>query len=161
MALIATVGAADANSYVTLAEANDYFLNHPYASTWSSADNREEALIYATILLDTMVTWFGITQTTTQALQWPRSNIEGVNEDTIPIPVKYATHELALHLVSNSQLFDEETLRELEVGPINLKFNVDDIIQVLPRLVLAFISVYGQARTGNAGAVQNVKLIRV
>jgi len=64
MALVlnATPGAADANSYATVADADAYHEGHLYASAWTSASNttKEQALVMATRWLDAQVRWAGV-----------------------------------------------------------------------------------------------------
>lgn len=100
----ATVGAADANSYLTLAEAQDYADSDMNAADWYAAttDQRTRALITATRNLD-LVGFVGTRSTTTQALAWPRTGYTTTEKtygaDEIPDEIKRATWELANSLV--------------------------------------------------------------
>lgn len=161
MALIATLGGTDSNSYVTVVEAGLYFDNHVYASAWATVPNAEATLIYAATLLDTLVNFFGLKETLTQSMEWPRilpttSDYDGI----IPKQIKNAQCELALYLLSNDSVIDQESLSKLSLGPIKLDFNVDTIWQSLPPIVTAMVSGFGQIRSTNSGAVSNVALIR-
>ena len=81
MALIATPGDPDANSYLTVAEAEAYYENRLYTTAWDDAviaGTEEAALIQATARLD-QLDYIGITvddyldtEEPTQALKWPR-----------------------------------------------------------------------------------------
>lgn len=74
LVLIVTPGAADANSYATLADAEAYALTLPVANDWNAASTEQKnaALVQATRLMDTL-RWKGYrTNYSTQALQWPR-----------------------------------------------------------------------------------------
>jgi hypothetical protein len=57
MALDATVGGANANSYLTVTEATAYFATRLYSSVWTAASNgdKEAALIWATRLIDAKI----------------------------------------------------------------------------------------------------------
>lgn len=160
MPLDATIAGATSNSYIDVDYANTYFTHHPYSNDWDGSD-KEISLVYATMLLDTVVDWIGEKQTTTQALKWPRILEDNLYYNEIPSELGRATCELALHLIKNTQLFESETIEKLTVGPIKLDFNVDDITQLLPQLVVAMISNYGSVLSGDAGGIQTPRLIRV
>lgn len=104
--IIATVGAANANSYITLAEAQAYADGDINAAEWdgSTTDQKKRALITATRNLD-LVGFVGTRSTTTQALAWPRKDFR-TSEKTyanneIPAEIKLATWELAKALVKD------------------------------------------------------------
>src|SRR5688572_1750094 len=96
--LVATAGAANANSYALLAEANAYHDARLHSEDWTgaSADTRTVALIMATRLLDAMYVWDLYPTDATQALQWPRNGmlaanrLEGVPSNEIPPELKNA-----------------------------------------------------------------------
>jgi hypothetical protein len=128
LTLVATAGASNANSYITLADAETYFLARPFASTWNAATStnalKEQALVFATKLLD-REKWHGTKGITTagastQALAWPRQWAPTLEADavpqpiaeyfidttigyysslTVPTPIKDATCELALEIL--------------------------------------------------------------
>lgn len=104
--IIATAGAADANSYITLAEAQAYADGDIDAVEWyaASTDQRTRALITATRNLD-LVGFVGTRSTTTQALAWPRKDFKTTEktyaDDEIPAEIKTATWELAKSLVKD------------------------------------------------------------
>jgi hypothetical protein len=67
-------GLANANSYATLAEGNDYNGMHLYGDGWFKAPpaTRTKALVTATRVIDVQVQFDGYRASTTQALAWPR-----------------------------------------------------------------------------------------
>lgn len=78
MALIATPRASDANSYLSVAEADAILDNRLNTTAWDDSLQQEEALIQATYRLD-QYDYVGITadeyletEEPTQALKWPR-----------------------------------------------------------------------------------------
>src|SRR5215510_7168932 len=89
MALIATSGASNANSYITQVE----------AAVYSPA--QEAAIQLATLQLDLYLAWQGTRTYPTQALAWPRTGVfyhdTGmlIPPDTIPEWLKRATAEQA------------------------------------------------------------------
>lgn len=125
--IIATPGAADANSFITLAEFAYYHerrlpLDPPVITT---GDTAARNVIMATRILSAMVvpkrtlrwdrngkpyhytsrTWTGTVTTSTQALAWPRTGMydrfgRELADDTIPVDLKDATSELAGQLGS-------------------------------------------------------------
>jgi hypothetical protein len=118
--LVSTVGAATANSYTSLLQADTYFAARPGSSDWFDANSSEKelALITATRVLD-QFDYTGIPVTvldddieagysesaTPQALKWPR--VLNTNGDlirnyiitVIPPPIQRAQCEVALWLL--------------------------------------------------------------
>ena len=100
MALNATLGASDANSYVTLEEADAYFEDRMHSSAWDTAENPEALLITASQMLDWYIKWKGSKSTASQFMQWPRSGAirsDGteIDDDVLPPEVKIAVFEQA------------------------------------------------------------------
>lgn len=99
---------AGANSYVTLAYANDYFaIDVNAASTWAALTdpNKELYLQAATRILDQKVKWKGDKVDETSALRWPRTGVydrdDILIEDTeIPDQLKEVVCEMAKYLLS-------------------------------------------------------------
>ena len=98
--ITATVGSATANSYLTIAAADTLSESMLGTLAWTTAttDQKTRALITATRGLDTLV-WIGSRTTTTQALDWPRSDVacDGVEyaDNIIPEQLQYSTFDLA------------------------------------------------------------------
>ena len=107
--LIATVGAANANSYLSLAGANSIAEGMIGTLSWASAtdENKAKALITATNGLETLG-WIGSRTTTTQALAWPRTDAacgdKSYGDDEIPREVELATFDLANALLGDPAL---------------------------------------------------------
>lgn len=109
--IVATVGSASANSFVTLAEAATYMESRLNGSTWetdASTDTKNRALVEATRWLS-VLPWQGARVDSTQALSWPRAWAPDPDSpnlaydyfatDAIPVRVKDATCELAFQFV--------------------------------------------------------------
>lgn len=147
----ATVGGANANSYVDVTFAAAYFDDRLHSSVWSNAsnDDRDRSLIMATREIDTRIAWDGYKVTETQALDWPRSglyddNRDYVDEDTLPIELKNAVCEYALVLLGTDTLAPQETgLESLVVDVIELKFKTSDRLQPIPPNVFGPLSKWG------------------
>lgn len=100
MALNATLGASDANSYVTLSEATAYFENRMHASDWEDVNDQSKLLISSSQMLDWYINWKGNKATVAQSMQWPREGAirpDGtvIENDVLPAEVKTAVYELA------------------------------------------------------------------
>ena len=130
----ATVKDANANSYVTLTEANTYFETVPDSSTWANKtdDQKNRALISATRWIDSFV-YYGDRCDDGQALKFPRNNyqVDGVELacSTIPINIKYAQYELARALANDSEAMTgnvgtDGNIEEVKLGDIQVKYNI-------------------------------------
>ena len=164
----ATVKDANANSYVTLTEANTYFETVPDSSTWTDKtdDQKNRALISATRWIDSFV-FYGDRCDDGQALKFPRNNyqVDGVELacSTIPLNIKYAQYELARALANDTGAITGTTgtdgnFSEVNLGDIEVKYNTDsqgtgsinNILDVYPWLQ----SYLGAYMLGGAGTFQ-------
>ena len=164
----ATVKDANANSYVTLTEANTYFETVPDSSTWTNKtdDQKNRALISATRWIDSFV-FYGDRCDDGQALKFPRNNyqVDGVELacSTIPLNIKYAQYELARALANDTDAMTGNTgtdgnFSEVKLGDIEVKYNtasqgtgsVNNILDVYPWLQ----SYLGTYILGGAGSFQ-------
>lgn len=132
--LVATVGSATANSYVTVAEGDTYFDERLNVSAWTdaAADDKARALIMATRRID-MEEFEGEKAASGQALQWPRIGAidpDGYEYDSAAIPqiVQDATCELALKFLNDgtTDAFASSSLAQFENVQV-------DTIDVTPR----------------------------
>ena len=148
MALTVTPGAADADSYVTLAEADAYAAARGWAG-WTGAEAlKEQALRRAVEWLDAvyLTRWPGKRATgRVQRLEWPRVDAvdaagEAVDAASIPREVKAAQIEAALRELQapNSLTPDYvpgRTVRREQVGPLSVDYVTrGDVSGVLPTL---------------------------
>ena len=131
--ITATPGHASANSYGTLAEAETYMTTRLYITTWTAAvqATKEAALIWATRLIDANVVFTGSPSTDTQALAWPREDMESLNgvaiaDDAIPQALKNAQFELALLLLSTDRTAENDVAAQgivgVKAGPVDIRF---------------------------------------
>lgn len=103
MALIATVGAPDANSYPSVAYAAAYFANRAYGEVWESVAEPDLLLMTGSQMIDWYIAPAGLKATDTQSMNFPRVGIytENGNEmdsTTIPSCVLIAACEMAFVL---------------------------------------------------------------
>ena len=164
----ATIKDANANSYVTLTEANAYFETVPDSTTWDNktVDQKNRSLISATRWIDSFV-YYGDRCDDGQALKFPRNNyqVDGVELACSKIPnnIKYAQYELARALANDTDAITGTTgnqgnIAEAKLGDLEVKYNVasqgtgsiNNILDVYPWLQ----SYLGSYMIGGAGAFQ-------
>ncbi len=167
--VIATPGAANANSYTTRAEATTYHASHLYASVWEDAedDQKDIALIWATRILDEEMDWVGSKVSAEQALRWPRSDVEDrdgyiLSSTTIPAFLKNATAELARQLLSSDRFATRDEaasgIQSVSAGSVSVTFDKHDRITLFPESVKSMLSFYTYGTT--TGGFE-VPLVRV
>jgi hypothetical protein len=151
IAIVATPGAADANSYLTLAAAQaiiDGFVQDADVTAWATAttDQKNRALFSATQRLD-RERFLGARATDTQALQWPRTGVrkpdtyintyavgfpfrittDYYTDTEIPQQVQYAQVVLATYLNNNPDgigLSGLEDYKNVKIGSIDVTPNL-------------------------------------
>jgi hypothetical protein len=151
IAINATVGSASANSYLTLAAAQeiiDGFVQDADVTAWASAttDQKNRALFTATQRLD-RERFLGARATDTQALQWPRTGVrkpdtyintyavgfpfrittDYYTDTEIPQQVQYAQVVLAVYLHNNPDgigLSGLEDYKNVKIGSIDVTPNL-------------------------------------
>jgi len=165
MAFNSTPGAADANSYISVVETDEYFSHHLYSTDWDNATSgqKENSLVMSTRILDEKVDWIGLKNTKEQALAWGRSGVidDGYDVDAtiIPQPIKNATAEFARHLLIDdlTENADGKGLRKLEVGSVKLSFDKSDTADVLPDIVQEMLKGWGHIWVRNTFSVGSLK----
>lgn len=109
-------GLSNANSYVSLQEAEDILVTNIHNTSWNAlADTQKEYLLaFSTSLLDTKADWYGQKTVPSSALRWPRKYV--VDQDCVTIPnnsiphqLKQATAQYARYLVDNDRTTEQET----------------------------------------------------
>ena len=164
----ATVKGENANSYVTLTEANSYFETVPDSTTWDNKtdDQKNRSLIAATRWIDSFV-YYGDRCDDGQALKFPRNNyqVDGVELACSKIPnnIKYAQYELARALANDTDAITgttgkEGNISEAKLGDLAVKFStssqgtgsINNILDVYPWLQ----SYLGAYMLGGAGSFQ-------
>jgi len=110
LALTVETGAvvANADSYISLADAETYATERGFGATWSGATDpaKEAALRYGTQWIDAEFSWKGELKDDDQVLDWPRAGVYDdenrlVSSTAIPRLLKQAVVEAALeHLTS-------------------------------------------------------------
>ena len=147
--IVATAGAANANSYLTLTDADalvDAMVLSSDASKWSTGntDSRNRALAAAAQRLD-RERFLGARATDTQSLQWPRTGVrkpdtyssrystgftitaDYYTDTEIPDQIKRAQVELAVYLHNNTDgisLSGLEDYKSVSIGSISITPNL-------------------------------------
>lgn len=169
LTLIATPGAATANTYCTKAEASavgGYFESRLFSTVWTGAtvSDRNKALVWATRLLDQWVDWFGVIVNDDQALRWPRYDVRSIDgvafeNNEVPVFLKRATAELASYLLAGDPTSAPDTLGFSRLKVASLELEVDktdrDSQTVIPDTVKVLVEPYGIIRRrGSAGVAK-------
>lgn len=170
MALVSTPGASNADSYVSLAEANAYFADRLQAEAWSQATDpeKEAALKWACRTMDTRLSYEGVIVSTTQRLPWPRYGVVDPSRgdgsafvwETVPDPVKWAQCELALALLQEDRTLDPDMqgISSLTVGPISITSDGANQPGAIPKSVSDLLS--GIATMRVSSSVGSVRVVR-
>jgi len=169
--LDSTVGGANSNSYISLADAETYHDTRLHNDAWNNASTPDKtiALMWATRLLDEWVEWDGtkVGLIADQALRWPRYGVyyrdgETIGSDIIPQFLKDATAELAKDLLAADPTADADTkgFSEIQIDVLRLKIDAADrdSTSVISDAVKAMVEPYGNLRSRGTSA--QVKLLR-
>jgi len=141
-------GLSNSNSYCTVDEADLYHETRLHNTTWTGSGdtNKEISLMWATKLLDSLVTWDGWKYTEAQALQWPRDGVldqagYDIEIDEIPQFLKDATAEFAMHLIASDLTLEDGTkgFSRLKAGPLEMEINRLDRKGMIPKSVWGLI----------------------
>lgn len=162
--LITTVGAANANAYVSLAVANQYHEDRsPKSTLWEDADDdaKNSAILWATKLLDRYYEWNGYVVDEIQRLLWPRQGLYKINEitplpyDSIPEEIQWATAEYASQVLVEDLAGGSEIqtsgIRLIKAGSIRVDFDGDVYSKPVPDSVTILIpDHWGRLKVGGS-----------
>lgn len=171
-------GKANANSFLSLADAETFFEGYTFKADWTGTDeSKTAALVQATGILDSQFEWKGRrTHPDSQALQWPRTNVwEGdryVRFNEIPKAIRNATALLAMAVLGNDSFMtrdpgqggaDQIAGINLGNGALQVEFQPQSTEgatsnrykTIVNAEVLALLSPYGRFRQG--GGMVRVK----
>jgi hypothetical protein len=169
-------GIANANSYISAADADTYFEGRLRSTDWSgaSAGDKDIALAESRRVLDYQWQWNGTKTDDSNELQWPRYGVVdpdsggGVNpwpsayglgeiaSDEIPQWLMDAQCEIAVALLASDLLKapDGEGLKRFELtGVMDVEFDLKTAAKVTPRHVSNTLSKYGR-QLGQGGSVK-------
>ena len=164
---IVTPPAANADSYISLADANTYFSSRLSSGAWTGATdaNKEAALKRATALLDAE-DWVGekSDDLASNSLRWPRSLVynkdgQSLPSDAVPQAIEYATAELAIELLEEAAATGAaQVTTDLKVGSIELSFENAETSGVYQKQYSSFVeSLIAPYRNSNANSATLVR----
>ena len=169
VAINATVGATDTNSYCTEAEADAYHETRLFVAVWTAANaaTKVAALLWAARLLDERMEWDADSWVTDygQSMQWPREGMYDRNgnvipNDEIPQALKDAQAELARNLIASERTGDvTEGIAGLKVGSIDVQFS-DSVRQsrkVIPDAVADMLSLWGKPISSRPSCIVSIE----
>lgn len=151
--LVATAGASNANTYCTLAVADQYQEDRVADAdgVWAAATtaNKNRALLFATQRLDDLIQWSGWVVNDTQALLWPRVGMAYrsgyyIPDTVIPTELQHATAEYARQLLADTSLTDDydveaKGIKRLKAGPVELEFSASVYAKQIPDIVIQML----------------------
>lgn len=145
MSLDASIGSLTANCYVTVEEADAYFLERAHSSTWENSQ-KEQLLITASRILDWQLKFQGVKTLDIQSMQFPRKWVILANEylvpdNIIPVAVKQATFELAFSFISGDRTSDSALsgIEQVKAGPLFVKAVAGGVNDTSPKVVPDYI----------------------
>lgn len=173
LTLVATAGAADANCYCTLAEAEAYVATMTFATDWTGKtdEQKKAAIIQAARWIDTLQ-FKGARSSQAQAMVWPRCEQSAaprfagltvsptgylkdedgydVASDTVPVRVKNANAEMALRQLGTdwTQGLGPTVNDRTKVGPLEFGRKTHHPI---PAAVLAMLRPFLAITPGSGG----------
>lgn len=170
MALVVTPGSASADSFVSVADCDTYCEAHGLTDWTSVADSpigpKEAALRRATAFLSAAFTWKGSrTDGRSQALAWPRTDVEDaegetVEDDAIPVEIVQATciiaaKELASPGYMSPAVVIADRVKRERVGPIEVEYLGGSMAPEASRPILTLVEdmVSGLLASGGGGLV--------
>lgn len=163
-------GLENAESYISLADANAYFIGKRlHSSAWTASIDavKETALRQATLLIDSEFTWTGTILMTdpVQALAWPRKDAYDrygrARNSEVPQEVKYAVCELAHYLLDQDRLVgvQGEGIRRLRVDVIEIEYKDGTTPHTFPPHVARMLNGLGES-VRSRGLIRTVSLRR-
>ena len=168
LTLVVETGAGldNANSYVSLADANAYHEAHVQQSVWEalSSTDRERAVVMATRVIDDHFTFKGRKTDRLNALKWPRYNMTDedgwvIDSGSIPTRLKNATAEMARLLTVEDRTLEADTkgFSRLKIDVVELDVDRGDRRAVIPPMVARMLAVWTESIHGST---YTAKLVR-
>lgn len=154
-------GLASATSYVSVADATDYYTPDTTAlAAWTalSTPQKEWLLGWSTRFLDQKVDWRGCPSTDTQNLRWPRSGVRdrdgrSIASDEMPKQLTEIVCEMAKYLLSNDPTTQQEVehLAGLTVDVIDIRYQEGTSQAAMPSYLGVVVYPLGTLSTGGIG----------
>lgn len=151
-------GLTGANSYVSVAAADDYFVvDTNFSATWTaySTPQKQYALAWASRVLDQKVVWQGAKAVADSGLRWPRQGTHdrdgnAIDDDVVPIQVVQATLEMVKVVAAGDPTTGQniEYLKEIRVDVIELIWQDHAGQPNLPALINEILYPLGSINVG-------------
>lgn len=172
MAFVFTVedgtGLPEANSYITVEEADDILsVNMHSIAEWTAltTEQKEGLLAWASRYLDERTRWFGAKTVEPSGLRWPRTGVidrDGIQiaEDEIPKQLRIAAAEMARYMMAQDRTMerDQDGLVRLKADVIELEFKEGYKLPKVPEHMQYLLLGLGAVSTG--GGIQFKRIIR-
>lgn len=171
MAVVFTVedgtGLAGANSYVSVAYADDYLVIKPHTAPWLSLSSteKEKYLMLATRTLDNRATYRGSKAVEDSGLRWPRVgavDCDGLTQpyDAVPDAIQHATVELAYHFVFHDidpsiPISTSGEIKKIKADVIEIEYvdgSQSSTINYFPQGINDVLQCLGRVTTGNGSS---------
>lgn len=168
MTLVATPASADANSYLTVADADALAGDDigPEAETWlrtTTAASKEKALKRATREIDAYVRPGYPRYSLTQPLKFPRADIDVLDGDPIiPRELELATYQQAIFILRNATAIAAANSRRAQnldsATEPNLGYSRggDDGMNLMSELALPYLADLGTSPVATSGGIRSV-----
>ncbi|MCP3684774.1 MAG: hypothetical protein GY861_19065 [bacterium] len=158
LTLDATIGGANSNTYILLADAEIVMEGVFYKDNWVAATepNKNIALVQATRMLDELMNWFGTrSDSDSQALEFPRygcpkrPGYDGYtnffDDDEIPTWLENATVIMADAILGSNRGADSDTkgFKRMKVDVLELEIDSTDRQDTMPDNVYEIVKFYG------------------
>lgn len=123
-----TIDSNDYDVYADVETADAYLAGDFGATLWraeTDADQKARALVTATRILDRQ-NWVGEKTDPDQPLAWPRTGVDGYDEDTTPQPIIDASIVLAKQIHAGSKVDDqasiESGIKRQKAGSVEVEY---------------------------------------
>lgn len=148
-------GISNADSYISLEDAEAYVSSSFFTGDWSELTNsqKESLLKTSSMYLDSFYSWYGEKSVQTSGLRWPRVGVEDsddieVPSNSIPNKIKWATVEMSIYLASTNLLEESDSrgVDSVKIDVIEITFNSSEKNVKLPNTVTHLLKDYGSPR---------------
>lgn len=162
-------GLTNADSYISVADADTYFSILPttLTSSWDalSTTDKENYLKWATRVLDTKTEFEGDKTVEASALRWPRKCVTDrdgidIDDNVVPKEVENATVELVRILLGEDITTgqDVDNLKFIKVDVIELEYQDDTAQNRIPAYINDVLNGVGTFTSGRRQAVRITKV---
>lgn len=158
---------ADANSYATVAEADDYYAVDPnFNATWTAYTDveKEQRLAWSARVLDQKCRYDGSPVSATQAMRWPRTGVTDkdcrvVSSTSIPEQLKEAVLEHLKYAINNDPTTggDIDQISQVVVDVIEITYQEGTSQTTVPNLINHILTGIGAYQIGSRGAGKIIK----